>query len=316
MSYDVYLPFVVAAVFGTAGVRLARRLRPAQATWLLTCGAVTTSLCSLCSLMLLAWALLARFSVVTSVGDWSTAAFRRHDPVSLSVSIPAANVLGFVCWSTARALVRHARMLAQVHRTCSQLPAAIGELVVVADDRVDACALPGRPGRILVSQRVLATLSPTQRAAVLAHERSHLRHRHHLHQVAVALAAAAVPLLRAVPRATSYAIERWADDDAATALHAPEAVAGALCQAGAGQWTPTSAPARRITALQRPQRRGGWTTGWVIVTVSVAGFMALIVTSAEATTDAGQLAQRTHGPAATPGVHATHERVEALLLRL
>lgn len=294
MSVDVYLPFVAAAAVGLFGVRISGRLRPAQATWLLTCGAVVTSACSTTSLLLLVWALLGRFSAAASIGNWSAALFRSRDPVSLGVSVTAAAILAFVCLRTSRALVRHARSIARAHRTCRRLPAALGELVVVSDDTVSACALPGRPARIVVSQRMLSALSAPERAALFAHERSHLKHRHHLHQIAVALAAAANPLLRAVPRATAYAVERWADDDAARGGVGSHTVTTALCRAVGQDWSPRSDPARRLAALNGPAKRGGW----VVVTLSLASFLALAFMSAEATADATQLAHHADGPVA------------------
>ena len=78
-----------------------------------------------------------------------------------------------------------------------------------------AFAVPGRPGRIAMSTGLLRVLRRDQRRAVLAHERSHLRHRHHLHQTAAVLAAAANPLLYRLPAAVALSVERWADEDAA-----------------------------------------------------------------------------------------------------
>jgi hypothetical protein len=299
MSFDIYLPFIASAIFGTLGVRVAARMRAAQAAWLLTCGAVVTSACGLCSLCLIAWALLARFPVVASIGDWSAAVVRRHDPVGLSVSIPAVVLLAFICVRVSRSLARHVRELARAYRAGRAFPAAVGELVVVADDTIDACALPGWPGRIVVSRRALSGLSAAERAAVLAHERSHLRHKHHLHHVAVTLAAAANPLLRAVPRATSFALERWADDDAVRCLKTPGAVATALCRASVGARTSRSQRMGRLAALRHPPRRGGW----AVLALSAVAFLGLLFSSAEAMSDAGQLARHAESPATALVLH-------------
>lgn len=312
MSFDVYLPFVASVVFAVLGVGIARRLRPAHATWLLTCGAIVTSACTMYSLLLLAWALLARFSAVASLGDWSAASFRQHNPVGVGVSVAAIAVLVIVCARTSRALVRHVRDLATSYRACRCLPASVGELVVVDDDGFHARALPGRPGRVMLSKAAVTTLSAAERTAVLAHERSHLLHRHHLHRLAVALAAAANPLLRTVPRATSLAVERWADEDAAHVCP-PETVAAALCRAVAARaaarraatavekvgslrvtspWQRRTDLARRVSALCRRSSR----RGWLVFPVAVASLIALIFTSAEATSDANQLAHRSDVP--------------------
>lgn len=293
MSFDVYLPFVASALFGIFGVRLSRWLRPAQATWLLSCGALVTAACTTCSLLLLAGALLGRFSVIASIGDWSATVFRRHDPVSVSVSVVAIAVLVVLFASTCRALTRHVRELVRSYRTCRCLPPSAGELVVVADDAFQVRALPGRPGRVVVSTKALSTLSAAERAAVLAHERSHLVHRHHLHRlaVAVAVAAAANPLLRAAPRATSLAVERWADEDASR-VRTPEAVASALRQAARGR-----EPALRIKALRKSRGH----RGWLVLPIFAVSFVGLVLTSVEATRDAGQLAHRADVPASASG---------------
>ena len=64
---------------------------------------------------------------------------------------------------------------------------------------------------------MLRSLDGAQRRALLAHERSHPRHRHHLHHTACQFAAAVNPLLRRLPAAVELATERWADEDAAAA---------------------------------------------------------------------------------------------------
>jgi hypothetical protein len=310
VSFDVYLPFIASALFGVLGSHVARRLRPAQATWLLTCGAVITTLCSFCSLLLLAWALLARLSVVASLGDWSTTIFRQHNPVNAGVSIAAIALLIAVFTRTCRAMWRHIGELAMSYRACRCLPPSAGELIVVDGLGFQARALPGRPSRIVLSKGALAALSAAERTAVLAHERSHLLHRHHLHKLVVALAAAANPALRAIPSATSFSVERWADADAVR-ICPPDVVASALSQATAGRATgstaghrtsippvvspgqPDSEVFRRTRALRQPPRR----RGWIVLPLAAASLAAVAFTSAEAASDAGQLMRRSDVPA-------------------
>jgi Zn-dependent protease with chaperone function len=80
---------------------------------------------------------------------------------------------------------------------------------------LEAYALPGSPGRIVVSGRLLDALDDRGRAALLAHEHAHLAGRHHLFTTVAHLAAAANPLLLPVARAVDYTVERWADERAA-----------------------------------------------------------------------------------------------------
>lgn len=82
-----------------------------------------------------------------------------------------------------------------------------------------AYSVGGRRGLLVVSAGVLQ-LPAAQRAAVLCHERAHLRGRHHLIVALAEVLAAAipwVPLTRRAPRAMRLLVELCAD---ATAVHA------------------------------------------------------------------------------------------------
>lgn len=92
-----------------------------------------------------------------------------------------------------------------------------------------AYSVGGHPGLVVASSG-LRTLPAAQMAAVLTHERAHLRGRHHqLVAVAQALAAAApmVPLFRHAPAAMRLLVELAADASAAR-LHGRRAVRAAL----------------------------------------------------------------------------------------
>jgi beta-lactamase regulating signal transducer with metallopeptidase domain len=135
---------------------------------------------------------------------------------------------------------------------------------VFHDDRHRAYAVPGRPGRIVVSSGLLRTLTAAQRRGVLAHERAHLRQHHHVHHTAAYLAAATNPLSFALPRAVALASERWADETASRACTRAD-VARALVAAAAlpatGRTSSTAVLAvaqtevvARVQALTRPAR--------------------------------------------------------------
>lgn len=83
-----------------------------------------------------------------------------------------------------------------------------------------AYAVPGRPDQVVVSDGLLRALDHDEAAAVLRHERAHLRHRHHdALTVARDLEAwlAWFRPARASVGALRLAVERWADEDAASA---------------------------------------------------------------------------------------------------
>lgn len=92
--------------------------------------------------------------------------------------------------------------------------------------------LPGRPGRVVVTSAALDALTAEELAAVLRHERAHLRGRHHL------LVALAVAFHRALPGlpmadAAETEIRRLVEhlaDDRASERHGRQAVATAIVQ--------------------------------------------------------------------------------------
>jgi Zn-dependent protease with chaperone function len=267
MHLSVYLPLLLSAVFGIAAPVLARRLPPAVATWLLSLGGVVAAAGSAASLALLGFTLIAQSPELASRGHWSGATLRHANPVAVPIAAVAMAVLVLLA---ARALTVSTRRLAAMrdaYRLAALLPAPGGELVVIDSVDPQACAVPGRPGRIVVSTGLLRGLDAGQRRAVLAHERAHLTHRHHLHQTLALLACAANPLLRRLPVAVELACERWADEDAAATCRR-DTVAEALTRAAAGARTlpgpavvlaaAVAHVATRVGALRAPAPRLAW----------------------------------------------------------
>jgi Zn-dependent protease with chaperone function len=210
----VYLPLVIPALAGAAARPLAARLEPRQATWLLTSAAVALAGCSTAALALLAAYAAARAPVLAALGDYSQRVIQRGDPISASTGVFAGLALAGAAVAVAVISCHRARALAESYRRAAGLRAD-DSIVVVPGADLQAYALPGRPGRIVVSGRLLARLDVGSRAALIAHEQAHLAGRHHLFAAVARLAAAANPLLLPVARAVEYTVERWADEHAA-----------------------------------------------------------------------------------------------------
>ena len=88
-----------------------------------------------------------------------------------------------------------------------------------------AYCLPGRVGTIVLTTAALAALDDAELAAVLAHERAHLRGRHHLVLAAASALAQTLPFLPGLCTAqTELArlLEMIADDKAADRGAGPE----------------------------------------------------------------------------------------------
>lgn len=214
MGIAVYLPLVVPLIAALAARPLAERLPPRTAAWLLTVGALTLAGASSAVLGLLALAAAVRIPVVDAIGGMSLNAVSRDDPASLPLGLAAGALLAAAAAAAVRAGWLRASALFTAHRQARRLPGT-EQLVVVADEAADAYAVPGWPGRIVVTSGMLGALSPAERGVLLAHERAHAAGCHYLFTAAARLAAAANPLLRPLVRAVDYSLERWADEQAA-----------------------------------------------------------------------------------------------------
>jgi Zn-dependent protease with chaperone function len=292
---SVCLPFVASAVFGVAAPRVARALPPGLATWLMSAGAFLSAAATSVALGLLALPLVGQLPVLSAAGGWSGPVLRQH-AVAPPVSGAAVVLVVVLAAAGVRALAVRGAALRSAFRLARTLPST-GELAVLDDGSRAAFALPTWPGRIVVTSGMLRELDAAQRRALLAHERSHLRHRHHLHQAATALAAAVNPLLWRLPAAVRLSCERWADEDAAAACHR-ETAAAALVRAAVGGApslpgvlaAAASDVAVRVAALRSPAlpaRR--WRVAALVAVVAAA--IAAVLDAAHDTEQVIDLAQ-------------------------
>ncbi len=239
----------------------------------------------------LAFAWVGQVPLLAAQGHWSTTALRHADPVPAPVELVALLGLAVISVRLLAVAVRRGRALLDAYRLAATLSAHGGELAVLDDAAPLAYAVPGRPGRIMASTGLLRALDAGERRAVLAHERSHLRHRHHLHHAAGQLAATN-PLLRRIPGALLLTTERWADEDAARTVRR-DTVARALTRSASRR--PPSVPgvvlaaaaeqiAARVHALHSPPPRP---TGW-----RIAALVTVLAVCAVSTLAAAQETER------------------------
>ncbi|MEV7386439.1 M56 family metallopeptidase [Streptomyces sp. NPDC091215] len=214
MRIAVYIPFLLAVLAPLGARPVSERCEPRLATWLLTASSLVLGTATTISLGLLAATGLIGVPQLAALGHWSATSAQRVDPTELSVSLLAGLLLGGAVVAAARMLWRRARTLAGAAVDAACMPARDG-LVVTEDDAPDAYALPGLPGRIVVSTGMLHTLDETEHGILLAHERAHLTAHHYAFVALAQLGAAANPLLRPLARGVTYTIERWADENAA-----------------------------------------------------------------------------------------------------
>lgn len=101
-------------------------------------------------------------------------------------------------------------------------------LVVLPDSTAQAFAVPGRPGRVVVTTGMRRLLTDRQFDALLAHEYAHLSSGHHRLVQSAELAAAMHPALWWVARHVDYLVERAADEQAAVEVGNRHTVAHAI----------------------------------------------------------------------------------------
>ncbi|MET0190959.1 MAG: M56 family metallopeptidase [Pseudonocardia sediminis] len=209
MIYAVYLPLVVSLLAAGCAPIIAARFPARIATWTLTAFAVVAAVCGTVSLALLA---------ASHSGSGGS-----PNPVPVVVAVAAMVLLPLSLLSGTVMLVRRRRALQSVRRAYLGSDAGVASegddpVVEVDTARPLAFSLPGdrrRPGRVVVSRGMVEGLDAAERVVLRAHEWSHLRREHHRLVTAVRLAAAVNPLLRPVATAATFAVERWADEDAA-----------------------------------------------------------------------------------------------------
>jgi Zn-dependent protease with chaperone function len=222
----------------------------------------------------------AGWSVLT--GQPADAAVRGDHWVALTLAgVLAAELVGVLLLSfvrTARTRRRHRELLELVVEPRGADGSVAGEAMLLEHPAPVAFCIPGARPLLVLSSGMLAELDDAQLAAVVAHERAHLRERHHLLLLPFVAWRAALPVLPAADRAHDAVrdlVEMRADDVALESLTGPEprrtlAAAIVAVAGGAGGVVPAGALAvdggavavrvRRLLAPARPLPAAGrWT---------------------------------------------------------
>jgi hypothetical protein len=281
----VYVPFIACAV-GVASARmLARRTDPRVASRVLVATGLVLGITSAVALSLLAFGVIARVPLVAAHGHWAASAVGGKVRVPAWIGLVALGCVGAIVANAVHMLGDHCRRLN--HAVRLQLEGG-GRIITVSDGGsfAYACrALPFRPGVIIVSDGLQRTLDTEQRAAVLAHERSHLDHQHNLYELGALLTTALNPLLSPIARELRFCLERWADEDAAavqgrgvaasalavSALHRPRAVP----RLGAAH-ADNCVPARVRALIDEPAPRGRIWMGSAVVNALLAAVAVVL----------------------------------------
>ncbi len=236
MRLTVYLLLLASLVTAVLAPRVAVRLAPAAAARTLVLLAVAAAASTVWGLVVLALAGLSRTGEVQRVARTNPQLLLDADPVTPWVGAAAALLLLVGAARAGRRLHGRARAT-RAQQDLRALPAA-GDLLIADQQAPEAFALPGRPARVLVSTGLLRLLSADERRVVLAHERAHLRHRHHLLTTLALVAAALNPALGPAATHLDYHLERWADEDAAAVVASRSVAARSLARAALARLDP------------------------------------------------------------------------------
>lgn len=268
------VPTLACLVVAMASSGIQRRLAPAAGAILLTGAAIASAGAVILALGAISFAYLTEVPWMADTLGWcrELSPIDDHVPTALGVGTLVAL---FVSGIRAFWYLRHATWHSST---------AAPEIVVVQSLAVEAVAVPGDPGRIVVSSAMMDVLDDDEREAMLAHERAHLRHRHHRFLVLAGVAAAAVPLVHPISTRVRFCTERWADESAAVYVGDRSLVARAIAKAALASVGPPPRTALallglgvpgRIGALLGPQRRAG--AGASMLLVSGLGGLAMSI---------------------------------------
>ena len=205
-------------------------------------------------------------------------------------------------WVTSRLVAarRERRRTRDALALVSRDDVALGATLVDADVAAAYC-LPGRHGRIVLTTGAVRALEEDELAAVIAHERAHLRERHYLPVAAANGLAAAfpgVPLFAAAAAEVARLVELRADDAAAChtdhvsvaaalvtlgGMRAPQAALAAADRHGAARVARLLAPVTPI-GVARPLALMAVLTAVMLAPAVLAVYPALAAAGADVCT--------------------------------
>ncbi|MGH3855121.1 MAG: M56 family metallopeptidase [Pseudonocardiaceae bacterium] len=226
MTISVYLPAALSLLLAAISRIVVARTAPTRAA-VFVVAAMLCAAAATWGLVLLSATLLGCTSLVAD--EALERGVQLQDPVPKLIGVTAVVLLIVGAIRVEKVLRARRSTTRELRAVCSSCGA--GELAVVALDAPHAFAVPGRPGRILVTRGLLSALDGDERRVVLAHERAHLHGKHHWLRAATEVCAAVNPLLIPVREAVAFLVERSADEHAASVTGSRELVARALTKA-------------------------------------------------------------------------------------
>ncbi|MCP2338874.1 M56 family metallopeptidase [Actinomadura rupiterrae] len=250
------LPWALAIVACLTHGRLALRLPPAAASRLVVALSMTLAVAGAVGLSLLALDGLLGTQHFDNLTHLLPASARHAQTAGPLMTSLALLLLSAQLAMTTTAAWQEARKLREASRMIRHLGTR-QRYVVVDSPSAEAFAIPGRPARVIISTGLLTVLGERECQAMLAHEESHLTHRHHRYRATLRVSTAALPLLWPLRRTLDFLLERWADEDAAQAVGSRRIMARAIATSAlAAPSEPSLNPPGLGLALKGAEREG------------------------------------------------------------
>jgi Zn-dependent protease with chaperone function len=212
---------------------------------------------------------------------------------SLAIVTTAAVGLMIMAASLVRSAARHRRQVEAFRRAQHSGLAVLGgaadsTMVVLPHPTPAAYCVPGRPGRVVVTDGAVRVLESDQIRAVVAHERAHLAGRHdRLVGLATVLDRGLgwiAPVFRRARREIAALVEIIADDAALKQCAGPQLAAALVALADATVPRPALSAgggdlAQRVDRLISPPTPLGPASRWMTRVLLVAFFMVPLATA-------------------------------------
>ena len=246
---SIVAPLATASILSGAVAAVHRVLPPKRAAQTLALTLVVVLGAAVPTILILSLGYLTHVPLLGTGFEWCADAFGVHERVPAWAGLPATALAIVGAWGAAKVL-RSQRRFSHHHAE---------PIEMVAHDRPFAFTLPGRAGHIIFSSGLTDFLNDDELAVVLAHERTHARHRHDRYLVIAKLGVAIAPMLRPLASRLEFSLERWADESAAHECGDRSFVARTLGKVALGTTAPEMSlsfaglgvPAR-MTALLAP----------------------------------------------------------------
>ena len=197
-------PLAAALALAVGATAIHRRLPPRLGSQVITVALGVVLLAAVPTLWLLSLSYVGHLPIIGGRLEWCAKAVGLREPVPHVAGIVALSVTAVGTWRASRVVTTFRRLRRD----------GVGFVEIAEHDRPLAFTLPGRAGHVVLSTGLVDLLDDAERDVVVAHERSHARHRHDRYVLTAQLADAVMPVVRPLARRLQFTLERWADEDA------------------------------------------------------------------------------------------------------